>query len=132
MDDVKPIVIGLGIDLVDMEHFRRLYGDDDEDVLARCFTKGELADAGDGRDRHQRRAARLAAKEALYKALGGGEGIAHTDIETVRTATGAPTLRLHGAAKALAEEKRAGSFLLSLTHTASSAAAVVVAIAGPK
>jgi holo-[acyl-carrier protein] synthase len=125
-------MIGLGIDLIDMEHFERLYGNDDEEVLARCFTQGELADAGKGKDRHQRRAARLAAKEALYKALGGAKGVAHTDIETIRTSSGAPTLRLHGAAKALAEERGAEVFFLSLTHTTSSAAAVVVAMAGPR
>uniref|UniRef100_UPI0035CB4780 holo-ACP synthase n=1 Tax=uncultured Sphingomonas sp. TaxID=158754 RepID=UPI0035CB4780 len=125
-------ILGLGIDLIDLEHFRRLYGDDDKDVLSRCFTQGELEDAGDDDRRHERRAARFAAKEAFYKALGGGESIAHTDVETLRTATGAPVLRVHGAARALAAERGATTFLVSLTHTALTAGAVVVALSGPK
>lgn len=126
-------VIGLGIDLVDLDHFKRLYGDDDPDVLARCFTEAELRDVGTDVDRHERRASRLAAKEALYKSLGGGEAIAHTDIETLSEASGAPTIHLHGAALELAEAKGAGSFLVSLTHTGASAGAVVIALSvGPK
>lgn len=125
-------ILGLGIDLIDLEHFKRLYGDDDEEVLSRCFTQGELEDAGDDERRHERRAARFAAKEAFYKALGGAEGIAHTDVETRRTATGAPVLRVHGAARALAAERGATTFLVSLTHTALTAGAVVVALSGPR
>lgn len=131
-DSAASGVFGLGIDLVDLEHFKLLYGDDDKEVLSRCFTQGELEDAGDDGRRHERRAARFAAKEAFYKALGGGEGIAHTDVETLRTATGVPVLYVHGAAKALAEARGATTFLVSLTHTALTAGAVVVALSGPK
>lgn len=126
-------VVGLGLDLIDLDRFKVLYGDDDPELLARCFTDQELHDAGEGVERLSRLAARFAAKEAVFKALGGAAGVAHTDIEVVRTASGAPEVRLHGAAKALAEAAGADRLALSLTHSDGAAAAVVLAIsAGPR
>ncbi|HEY2051614.1 MAG TPA: holo-ACP synthase [Caulobacteraceae bacterium] len=123
-------VVGLGLDLIDLDRFAALYGDDDADLLARCFTPQELVDAGDGVDRVARLAARFAAKEAVFKALGGGGGVAHTDIEIVRTAAGAPEVRLHGAGATLAERVGVDRLTLSLTHSGAAAAAVALATSG--
>ena len=79
-------VVGIGLDLVELDRFRRLYGNFDPDVLDRCFTAGEQASVGTGKDRLTRLAARFAAKEAVLKTIGGlQDGIALTD----RTRTGA-------------------------------------------
>lgn len=127
------MIVGIGLDLIDLDQFSVLYGDDDPDLLLRCFTAQELLDVGDDADRVSRLAARFAAKEAVFKALGGAEGISHTDIEVVRTATGAPEIRLHGPAAALAQRVGANRVTLSLTHSAASAAAVAIALyAGPR
>lgn len=124
--------VGVGIDLIDLAHFQIHYGDDDPELLARCFTEGELMAAGDGSDRLAKLAARFAAKEATIKALGGGVSVAFTDIEVVGDRTGAPSIALYGAAQEIAKEKSVGAMLLSLTHSAGGAAAVVIAIsAGP-
>ena len=126
-------VVGLGLDLVDLDRFELLYGTEDPELLARCFTHQELLDAGRGVDRLARLAARFAAKEAVFKALGGAPGVAHTDIEVVRSKSGAPEVRLHGAATEMAKAAGADSLALSLTHSGSTAAAVVVAIStGPR
>lgn len=122
-------LVGLGLDLIDLDRFRALYGDDDPDLLARCFTARELLDVGNDVDRPARLAARFAAKEAVFKALGGSTGIAHTDIEVVRSSSGAPEVRLHGAAAHLATAVGADYVVLSLTHSDASAAAVVLAMA---
>ena len=127
------MIVGLGLDLIDLDQFSVLYGDDDPELLARCFTPQELVDVGDDADRVARLAARFAAKEAVFKALGGAAGIAHTDIEVVRTATGAPEIRLHGPAADLAKSVGANRVTLSLTHSAGAAAAVALALyAGPR
>jgi holo-[acyl-carrier protein] synthase len=123
-------VIGVGLDLIDLDRFEILYGDDDPDLLARCFTPQELLDVGDGVDRLARLAARFAAKEAVFKALGGAAGIAHTDIEVVRTASGAPEVRLHGPAATLAARVGVERVTLSLTHSGAAAAAVALAVSG--
>lgn len=126
-------VVGIGLDLIDLDRFEILYGDDDPDLFARCFTPQELLDAGSGVDRLARLAARFAAKEAVFKALGGAAGIAHTDIEVVSGVSGAPEVRLHGPAAALAASVGADRLTLSLTHSGAAAAAVVIAVSvGPR
>lgn len=125
-----PRIVGIGLDLIDLQHFQVHYGSGDPELLARCFTDGEIAEAGTGQDRTARLAARFAAKEATFKALGGAPNIALTDVELVRVESGQPHLHLHGPAKELAEQRGADEFLVSLTHSVSAAAAVVIAISG--
>src|SRR5258708_6884220 len=130
---MTDVPLGIGLDLVDIQRFSVLYGEDDPELLARCFTPAELMAVGDGQDRLPRLAARFAAKEATYKALGGATGVAHTDIEVETGPSGAPMLTLRGAAQRAAEAKGVGALLLSLTHSDTSAAAVVIALScGPR
>jgi holo-[acyl-carrier protein] synthase len=71
---------------------------------------------------------RFAAKEAVLKSLGVGLGSTPLRaIEVVRADSGAPSIVLHEPAAALAAERGVVRFHVSLTHTASLAAAVVVA-----
>lgn len=44
-------VAGLGLDLIDLAHFAIHYGDEDLELLERCFTAQEIVAAGDGTDR---------------------------------------------------------------------------------
>ena len=124
---------GIGIDLIDLEHFRVHYGDYDPELLARCFTDAEVASTTGDVNRLARLAARFAVKEAVYKALGGAESVPHRDIETVHGPSGAPEVRLHGAAEALALSRGVDRVLISLTHSGATAGAVAVAFStGPK
>ncbi len=125
-------IVGVGIDLIDLDHFAIHYGDFDPDLLARCFTPDEIALAGDGADRLARLAGRFAVKEAAFKALGGGDDIVHLNIETVAGVNGAPQLCLTGPAQAAADAQSITAFFVSITHSPASAAAVVVACGGPK
>ncbi len=75
------VILGIGLDLVEINRFEALYGDFDQDVLDRCFTANEQAAVGLGADRLVRLAARFAAKEAVLKTIGGlRDGIALTDV----------------------------------------------------
>lgn len=124
---------GIGLDLIDLKRFTLLYGGDDRDLLARCFTATELSEIGAGPDRVARLASRMAVKEASYKAMGGGISIAWTDFEVRSTGNIIPTLVLHGNAGSTASALGISRFIISLTHSDSSAAAVVVAFSnGPK
>jgi holo-[acyl-carrier protein] synthase len=125
-------IVGIGVDAVDVVRFRAILARR-PGFAARFFTGAEQADARRSPDPTESLAARFAAKEAVMKALGTGlGGFALTDVE-VRRGTGrganagAPSLVLHGAAAALAAQRGAGRFHLSLTHTAQVAVAFVVA-----
>jgi holo-[acyl-carrier protein] synthase len=124
------MILGLGIDVVEVERIRRLVGDGApagtaERFLARCFTAGERAFCDARADRATRYAARFAAKEAASKALGAPEGIRWTDVEVERE-DGSPRLRLSGVAGRVAGERGVTRVHLSLTHDGGVAAAVVV------
>ena len=92
------------------------------------FSDGELRYARQRVDPARRLAARLAAKRAAVRLLGGdaGEG----DVEVVRGAYGPPALRLSGAAEERLRVLGASRALVSLTHERSHAAALVLLVRG--
>jgi holo-[acyl-carrier protein] synthase len=125
-------IVGIGVDSVDVERFRRVLRRR-PGFAARIFTLAEQADAAVAADPAERLAARFAAKEAALKALGRGIGaVAFREVEVVRAAgagagRGAPSLRLGERAAALAADRGATRWHVSLTHTATVATALVVA-----
>lgn len=117
-----------GIDLVEIERLENLKPEIRTRFCQRVFTMQELAYAG---GRLERLAAMFAAKEAVAKALGCGIGPIHwKDIEIRHTDEGQPYLELAGPARNLARQLGLQSWSLSLTHTRTTAAAVVVALGG--
>jgi holo-[acyl-carrier protein] synthase len=123
-------VVGLGIDLVEVARMRTAL-ERTPSIVDRVFTTAEVADAERGGDRAERYAARFAAKEAVLKALGSGLGsVSLRAIEVRRAESGAPSVHLHDGASELARRRGVGGLLVSLTHTATTAGAVVVATTG--
>jgi len=121
-------MIGLGIDAVEIDRFRRVL-ERRPGLAGRLFTDAERAYGNRFSDPAPRLAARFAAKEAAMKALGVGLGaFAFHDVEVVRAASGAPSLRVSGAAAVLAGERGVTSFLVSITHTDTTAEAIVVSV----
>ena len=97
-------------------------------IVERVFTADEAAWARSAKDPSERFAVRFAAKEAVLKSLGVGLGSTPLRaIEVVRADSGEPSIVLHEPAAALAAERGVVRFHVSLTHTSSVAAAVVVA-----
>lgn len=128
------MIIGHGIDLVEVARIGLLIETHGERFLDRCFTIAERRYC----DRSSRRkaehyAARFAAKEAVLKALGTGwrGGIAWTDIEVTREPQGRPGIRLVGRSREIAEAAGVSGWLLSLTHTNQYAAASAIAVGEP-
>lgn len=123
------MILGHGVDLAEVERVRRSVGRFGDRFLDRVFTEGERVYAGDGPRRDEHLAARFAAKEAVFKALGTGwaKGVGWTDIEVVREASGKPVLVLHGKAFEVAEALGVRKWHLSLTHTGTMAMASVIA-----
>jgi holo-[acyl-carrier protein] synthase len=120
------VIVGLGIDVCPVARIAGILERHGALFADRVFTPGELTHAGNGAVRNERLAARWAAKEAAIKALGAPEGLRWHDMEVVNDAGGAPSLRLDGAASASAEAKGVTRALLSLSHAAGVAVAIVV------
>jgi holo-[acyl-carrier protein] synthase len=115
-----------GIDLVEIERFSRIDPKIKERFCQRVFTVKEIA-AADNKD--ERFAGRFAAKEAAAKALGCGIGdINWHDLEILNDPKGKPVLHLYGEAEKLAHEIGWVSWAVSITHTSTTAAAVITAL----
>lgn len=121
-------MIGIGVDLVDVERMRTVLARTPS-LAERLFTEGERAYARATVDPAERFAVRFAAKEAVMKALGVGLGaIDWHDVEVVKADSGAPSLVITGRAAALAESAGITSWKLTLAHTATTAEAIAVAL----
>ena len=122
------MIAGLGMDMVRIDRVWALLQRKGDRALARLFTPAEAERCRASRHPPESFAARFAAKEAFFKALGTGWGIggAWTEVEVVASPAGAPTLRLAGLAARLAEERGVVRIHLTLTHSDDTAAAVVI------
>jgi holo-[acyl-carrier protein] synthase len=129
------VIIGLGIDLVQISSFQAQLEDPATSFLDATFTEAErdYCRTAISRLPTQHLAARYAAKEAALKALDAACALAGVEsaplpldaIEVVRDSRGRPYLCFHGAASELAEVAGVDRIHLSLTHETDYASAVV-------
>lgn len=125
-------VVGIGIDLVDIARVKALFARHAPRAERRLLTAAEAAYVNDSSEPARHAAARVAAKEAVYKALQslpGARAIGWADIEVVRGPEGRPGVRLHGRAATVASAVPGLQVHLSLTHAETAAGAVAVAVA---
>lgn len=124
------MIYGIGIDTVEVERIK-------ESILRtasfceRVFAESEIKYCKESIEplAYQRFAARFAAKEAFLKAFGTGlrEGFALSEIAVLKDNLGKPSIELSG--KSLDTYRKAvteGKIHLSLTHTDSTAQAIVI------
>ena len=120
-------IIGIGIDLVDIERFRRSL-ERTPSMRTRLFTPVELDYVAPKSDPVPSLAARFAAREAVMKSLGLGLGaFGFQEVWVERAESGEPSLAVTGRALELADAAGVRTWHLSLTHSASTAGAYVVA-----
>ncbi|THA33195.1 holo-ACP synthase [Streptomyces sp. A1277] len=121
-------VLCVGTDLADVAEIRGVLTRQPS-FRTKAFTEAERAYCDIPKDPAERYAVRFAAKEAVLKALGTGlAGAPLTDIEVRRAPEGKPSLHLAGRAAALAEAAGVRTWLISLTHTAAQAHAMVAGL----
>jgi holo-[acyl-carrier protein] synthase len=121
--------VGVGVDLVEVSRARAMLADKGSHVFDRLLTPLEAEYCRSRPDPAEHVAVRLAAKEAVYKALQGNaaaRGIGWREIEVTRAADGRPDVALSGLAAERARELRVTRVLLSLSHTHEAAVAVAV------
>jgi holo-[acyl-carrier protein] synthase len=115
------VAVGVGIDLLEIERLERALQRHPR-LAERIFTAAER-DYAAARARPARHlAARFAAKEAVLKALGAGDGLGLGEIEVLGGKP--PRVRLSGRAAAVAAGR---GVEVSLTHSRDFAAAMAIA-----
>ncbi len=123
------MIIGTGVDLVEISRVRSLVASKGQRALDRLFTAGEREYCERMANPARHLAARVAAKEAAFKALSGNDearGIAWREMEIVLDRYGRPSLLLHGRASVRARELGVTRTWVSLSHGDDLAAAFVV------
>jgi holo-[acyl-carrier protein] synthase len=122
-------IVGLGLDLAQIERVRSVIERRGERVLARLFTPGERAYCERKKERFASYAGRFAVKEAVMKVLGTGwaRGVRWVDIEVVRDRGRPPRVELHGETALIAARQNIARIHITITHDAGLAAAVAVA-----
>jgi holo-[acyl-carrier protein] synthase len=111
-------ITGLGVDLVSIPRMRTTIDRWQDRFVERVFTDGEIAYCRARRDPAPHFAARFAAKEAGFKALGTGLqlGVRWCELEVRREREEAPVLVLSGRAREIGLDRGGSRMLLSLTH----------------
>jgi len=111
------MVIGIGVDIVKLEHLATAYLDPDDPFCRRTFSQRELDQAKLREHALAFYATRFAGKEAVFKALNWqNEPISLCDIEIINVETGQPKVHLYGSVKAHADQQGIASVKLSLSY----------------
>lgn len=122
------MILGIGIDTVEINRFQRFLDENNQALLNRLFAPAEQEYCRPRKQAASCLAARFAAKEAFVKALGTGlrDGICWTEIEVGNDPLGKPFLKLSGRALQLFSEQGATAAHLSLSHDGGHAVAQVI------
>ena len=91
--------VGVGVDLVEVARARKMLAEKGAHVFDRLLTASEAEYCRSRPDPAEHVAVRLAAKEAVYKALQGSDqarGIGWREIEVTRAPNGRPDVSLSG------------------------------------
>ena len=116
------MIIGLGTDIIEIERIKRAVGK--KHFRDNVFTETEQKYCESrGKNSAASYAARFAAKEAFFKALGTGIFTKLADVEVINDKNGAPKINLHGKAEILAADKKIS---VSLSHSRDFAIAVCI------
>ena len=95
------MICGTGVDIAETSRIEQSLQRHGERFTQKIFTPAEIVYCEKFKNRAERYAARFAAKEAAFKALGTGwrEGIRWLDVEVVHQPSGKPELVLTGRAQ---------------------------------
>jgi holo-[acyl-carrier protein] synthase len=122
------MIVGVGIDVIQNERIVESITKFGSRFINRIYTETEIAYCNNLAHPAIHYAARWAAKEAAFKALGTGwrVGVKWKDVEVQRLESGKPELHLYGEALAHANALGATRLHVSLTHDQLVSCAVVI------
>jgi holo-[acyl-carrier protein] synthase len=112
------MIIGTGIDIIEVSRIKRALDMWGDKFLNRVFTKRELSYASSKKFSHENLAARFACKESVLKAFGDTRvGVRLKNIEVLNDSKGKPEVILHREAKRFAHKKNLNKIIVSMSHT---------------
>lgn len=120
------MIIGIGTDIVEVARIAKSI----EKIAFRVkvFSKIEITYCETKKNKAESYAARFAAKEAFFKALGTGwrGGMAFNEVEIKNDKLGKPTLNITGKTAKIIKKINIKTIHVSLSHTKETAIAMVV------
>ena len=122
------MIVGMGLDMCQRDRVQTIINRFGDRFCRRILVDNELAELDSFADKSAFVARRIAAKEAVAKALGTGiaKGVGWHEIEVGHLPSGQPLALLSGAAAQLAHNFGVGRVHLSITDERNMAAAVAV------
>ncbi len=121
------MIAGLGMDMIEVERVATKIAKE-SGFRELVFTKKEIDYCEAKANKFEHYAARFAAKEAFFKALGTGwlNGTAFNEVEITNDEKGKPMLALLGETAMVAATMKFSNISVSLTHLKTIASAVVI------
>lgn len=121
------MIAGIGTDMIEIDRISEKIGKE-SGFRELVFSKNEIEYCEKRTNKFEHYAARFAAKEAFYKAIGTGwmNGTAFNEIEISNNEKGKPSLVLLGNSALLMAGLKISQIHVSLTHLKSIASAVVI------
>ena len=115
----KSPVGAIGIDIVEIKRLEKTSKKWGKAFLKKVYTPRELAYSMKKRFPYQHLAARFAAKEAIFKALGEVEKnfVGWKNIEILNDSNGKPAVFWHGDAEKCRRKRRISGAVVSLSHS---------------
>ncbi len=120
------MVIGIGIDIIEIERIKKSVDEYGDRYLQKVYTPDELKYCLAKKNKYQHLAARFAAKEAIYKAISSNwnSEMSWQDMEIINAPNGMPEVKFKGnLEKFLSNEK---SLKISMSHSRDYVACVAI------
>lgn len=121
------MIYGIGIDLIEVERMAEKIGKQ-PGFREFVFSEQEIIYCEKHTNKFEHYAARFAAKEAFFKAIGTGwrEGTLFNEVEIGNEENGKPQVKLLGKTAITYEGMKLGNIFVSLSHLKSMATAIVI------
>ena len=121
------MIRGIGTDIIEIRSIQRAM-EQSKRFAQRVFTENEIGYCENKPNKYQHYAARFAAKEAFFKAIGTGwcRGFAWTEVEVAKDEVGRPYIITHGKVKDFLEQEQITNVQMSLSHVKETATAIVI------
>jgi len=125
------MIFGTGIDLIDIQRIKKSLETKDDSFCQSLFTETEIQYCKRTNNlnvQSQCFAARFAAKEAFFKAIGTGlrNGLQWKDVEVINDDLGKPSLHLKNKAFEMIHSEAIDNIQLSVSHDKTHATAIVI------
>ena len=121
------MILGVGTDIIEVERIRKNI-EGKNHFKEKIFSKNEIDYCEKKANKAESYAARFAAKEAFFKALGTGwrNGMSFAEVEIMNNELGKPQINLFGKAKEIAEKQNCSDIHVSMSHIKEFASAIVI------